>query len=293
VWVEHLSGRDHLLAALRGPNQLFGRPGVIAGSGYISSPALSWSEGGDLLVAYQRSISRRGRSTQRRVEARVRRAGHNWGRPQQLGSSSGFSQITAATAPSRRMLVAWGTQDLGEEANTPWIVRAAQRPAGAGAFRPAQELERSEGIERPAGRVAAALAPDGTATVAWSGIAGRFGSSFPARVATAGSSLRFGAPQTLSSSAAVGDVTSDDQGQTLVVWATLEQAGDSQSSAQVFASVRAAGAPAFATPEQVSPIEGATLPRAAFDPRTHRPAAVWISRTSNTTQVLRFATRGG
>lgn len=298
VWVEHLSGRDHLVVALRRPNRPFGRPAVIIGSGAISSPALTWSAGGDLLVAYQRSISRRG-VTERRVEARVRRAGHGWGRPQRLGASSGFSQISVAAAPNGRMLVAWGTQDLGEEANRPWIVRAAQRPAGPRTFGATQDLELGEdrharAFERPAGRVAAALAPDGTATVAWSGIAGaRFPSTFPARVATAGPSRRFTSPQTLSPNAAVGDVTSDDRGRTLVVWATLPQAGNSQTTGQVSASFRAAGAPTFAAPEQVSPEEAAHLPRAAFDPKTNRPAVVWISRASDAPQQLRVAARSG
>lgn len=294
VWVEHLPGRDHLVAALRRPNRPFGRPAVIVGSGFISSPAVTWSAGSDLLVAYQRSISRRGRPTERRVEARVRRAGHSWGRPQRLGASSGFSQISVAAAANGRMLVAWGTQDLGEEANTPWIVRAAQRPAGPRSFRPAQDLERSEGIERPVGRVAAALAPNGAATVAWSSIADAGSrSGFPARVATAVSSLRFRPAQTLSPNAAVGDVTSDDRGRTLVVWTMQPHAVGSEPARQVFASLRAAGAAAFAAPEPVSPIEHADLPRAAFDPTTRRPAVVWINRTTDTRQQLRFAARTG
>jgi len=194
------------------------------------------------------------------------------------------------------MLVAWGTQDLGEEANTPWIVRAAQRPAGPRTFGATQDLERGDGrqarvFERPAGRVAATLAPDGTATVAWSGITGARFPSFPARVATAGSSLRFASPQTLSPNAAVGDVTSDEQGRTLVVWVTLPEAGNNQTTSQVFASLRAAGAATFATPEQLSPDERADLPRAAFDSKTNRPTVVWITRTGHVPQQLRVATR--
>ena len=194
------------------------------------------------------------------------------------------------------MLVAWGTQDLGEEPNTPWIVRAAQRPAGPRTFRATQDLERTDAraVSRPAGRVAATLAPDGTATVAWSGITGaRLPSNFPARVATAGASLRFASPQTLSPNAAVGDVTSDDQGRTLVVWATLPEAGhyDYQTTSQVFASLRAAGAATFATPEQLSPDERADLPRAAFDPKTNRPTVVWVTRTGHVPQQLRVAAR--
>jgi hypothetical protein len=296
VWVEHLSGRDHLVAALRRSNQPFSRPAVIIGSGFMSSPAVTWSAGSDLLFAYQR-IARRGRPTERRVEARVRRAGHSWGRPQRLGASGTFSQISVAAAPNGRMLVAWATQDLGEEANTPWIVRAAQRPAGPRMFGATQDLDRGDGrqtrvFDRPAGRVAATLAPDGTATVAWSSITGGgFPSNFPARVATAGSSLRFASPQTLSPNAAVGDVTTDDQGRTLVVWATLPETGNNQITSQIFASLRAAGAATFATPEQLSPDERADLPRAAFDPKTNRPTVVWITRAGHVPQQLRVAAR--
>ncbi|HEV7806897.1 MAG TPA: hypothetical protein VGO80_13830, partial [Solirubrobacteraceae bacterium] len=290
AWVEHLRGRDHLVVALRRPGQPFGRPSVIVGSGLVSSPAIAWSALGDLLVAYQRSPS----VASRRVEARVRRAGHGWGRPLRLGASSGFSVISAAASARGRMVVAWGTQDGGEEAGTPWIVRAAMRPAGASGFRAAQVLEVSEGRdERPAGPVAAAMSPDGTATVAWSGIDGaRFPHTFPVRVATAGSSLRFGAAQTLAPNAAIGGVAVDRRGTAIVVWATLSIPGVNQITQQVFASLRAPGAAAFAASEAVSAAERAELPRAAFDPVTGRPAVVWVSRLDGVAQRLRFAARG-
>jgi hypothetical protein len=295
TWVEHLSGRDHLVVAVRRPGAPFGRPSVIAGSGFISSPSLAWSARGDLVVAYQRSISAPG-PTRRQVEARVRRAGHNWGSAQRLGASSGFSEITAGAAADGRMLVAWGTQDGGEEAGTPWIVRAAMRPAGSSSrFRAAQELEASEGRdERPAGPVVAAIAPDGTATVAWSSIANaQRPHTFPVRAATAGSSLRFGAAQTLAANAAVGDVAIDAHGAAIVVWATLSIPGVNQITSQVFASMRAAGTAAFAAPEAVGPAERAELPRVAFDPVSGRPAVVWVSRVDGVAQRLRFAARTG
>jgi hypothetical protein len=291
AWVEHLPGRDHLVVALRRPGQPFGRPSVIAGSGSISSASVAYGAGGDLLVAYQRSISGPGRAD-RRVEARVRRVGHGWGAAQRLGASSGFSEISTAAAPNGRMVVAWGTQDLGEEANTPWIVRAAQRRPGAHGFDAAQDLEKSAGISRPAGRVAAAMEPDGTATVAWSGIAGTtFPHTYPARVATAAPSAPFAAAQTLSPDAAVEDAAMSDQATALVVWATLPEPGNEQTTDQVFASLRLAAEPAFAAPEAVGPAERATLARAAFDPATGRPAVVWVSRAGGVAQRLRFAAR--
>jgi len=293
VWVEHLSGRDHLLVAQRRPGQAFGRPAVIAGSGLITAPSVAWSPRGDLLVAYQRATSGPRPGTDRRVEARVRRSGHSWGGPQRLGLSSGFSVISTAAAADGRMVVAWGTQDLGQEANTRWNVRAALRPAGSRGFGYAELLESSEGDdERPAGRVVAAMAPDGTATVAWSSIAGaRSPHTFPARVATAGPAQGFGPMQTLAPNAAVGDVAMDARSATVVVWATLAIPGVSQVTQQVFASLRGAGAAAFAAPEAVGPAERAELPRAAFEPLSGRPAVVWISRMPGVTERLRYSGR--
>jgi hypothetical protein len=296
VWVEHLRGRDHLVAAVRRAGGSFGRPAVMGGSGYFTAPAVAISHRGDLLVAYQRSIPRRGHTPDRRVEARVRRAGHSWGSPQRLGASSGFSDISAAAAPDGGMVVAWGTQDLGEEANTPWIVRAAVRAGGARprAFHSAQQLESGEGIARPAGRVVAAIEPDATATVAWTGITGTtFPHGYPARAAATGSSWRFGAATTLAPSAAVEDAATSSAGATVVVWATLPEPGNSQTTQQVFASLRPPGAGAFAPAEAVSAPERATQPRVGFDPATQRLAVVWISRVAGAPQTLRFAARTG
>jgi hypothetical protein len=246
-------------------------------------------------VGYQRSIRPAGGGpVERRVEARVRRAGHSWGAPQRLGESSGFSEIAATAAADGRMVVAWGTQDIGEEANSPWIVRAAVRDGGPHVFHSARRLESSEGIARPAGRVATAIASDGAVTVAWSGIVGaRFPHAYPAWVATARPGAFSFASQTLAPNAAVEDVTTDATGATLVVWATLAQIGDNQTTDALFASLRPGAAPAFSPPEEVAPAERASLPRAAFDPVTGRPAVVWVSRAPGTTQRLRFSARTG
>ena len=295
AWVEHLRGRDHLVAAERRAGGAFGRPAVIGGTGTFSAVSVAVSPQGDVLVAYQRSARSPRGAIVRSVEARVRRAGHNWGAPQRLGPSSGFSAIATAAAPGGRMVVAWGTQDGGEEAGTPWIVRAAVRARGPQAFHSATLLERSQGIGRPAGEVAAVTAPDGTATVAWSGVAGAsIPHIYPARVATATpGAARFGTPQTLSPSAAVGDVAVDERGAVLVVAATLPIPGDNQTTEQVFASMRHAGAAAFGIPELISAPERARLPRAAFAPVTDQPAVVWVSAAPGATQRLRYAVRTG
>jgi hypothetical protein len=294
AWVEHIHGRDHLLVARRSPGRPFSRASVIAGTGALSSPSVAVSARGDVLVAYQRSISRQGHTADRRVEARVRRAGHSWGSAQRLGPSQGFSEIATASSATGRMVVAWGTQDGGEEANKPWDVLAAERPAGPHSFHSAQFLERTEGVARPAGTVVAAMDPAGTATVGWSGIAGaRFPFTFPARAATAGSSLRFGPADTLAPSAAVTSAAADSTGAAAVAFATLPEPGNNQQSDRVFAAIRPSSTSSFATAEPVSPVEAASDPRVAFDPKTHEPAVVWITRRPGQTQMLRFSQRSG
>ncbi len=288
VWIEHLTGRDHLVVAIRRPNKAaFGSPTVIAGTGAMSAVSASYSAGGDLLVAYQ-SVSKRDF-----VKARVQRVGHSWGTVQQLGPASGLTQISTASTPSGRMVVAWGTQDSGEGAHSRRIVRVARRDPGPHNFAAAQLLDAGDGIDRPAGRVAAAIEPDGTATVAWSAVTGRsFPYTHPARVVTAAPSQPFGPAQTLAADAAVSDVAMSDQGTALVAWATLPDAGDNQTTDQVFASVRSPGSATFAAPEEVGPPERATLVRATFNASTGRPSVVWISRVAGVTQTLRFSTRG-
>ena len=74
AWVEHLGGRDHLVAAVRRAGSVFGRPAVIGGTGTFSAVSVAVSPQGDLLVAYQRSSRSSARGPiVRRVEARVRR----------------------------------------------------------------------------------------------------------------------------------------------------------------------------------------------------------------------------
>jgi hypothetical protein len=110
-------------------------------------------------------------------------------------------------------------------------------------------------------------------------------------VAAADSTLRFGAPQELWPSAAAGDVAVGPDGTTLVVWATLPEPGNNQTSDQVFASLRAQARTPLRPLRRSAP-PGAHGRRAAFDPVTGRPAIVWIDQSSHgRTQDLRFARR--
>ena len=290
AWVEHFGSHDHVVVAVRRRGRAFGRPAVVSRLGFAAAPSVAVGAGGDVLVAYRRTLPRGARAPRRSVQARARRGGR-WGGAQRLGATSDFSVVATAAAANGRLLVGWGSRDL-VAAGAPWIVRAATRAPGARGFGAAQILDAGErGVDGVAGTVAAAIAVDGTATVAWT----HAGSGFPARVATAGPRSRFAAAQTLAAGGAVGDVAIDARGAALVVWATptTPSLAPLRLSGQVFASLRPRGAAAFGAPEAVGPAERADLPRVAFDPATGGAAVVWISRVPGVAQALRFAERIG
>jgi hypothetical protein len=126
VWVEHLSGRDHLVAALRRPNRPFGRPAVIVGSGFLSSPAVTWSAGGDLLVAPALDLAAR------RADRAARRGACPTRRPQ-LGAPAAVGRVERlqpdlgrgrAERPHARRVGHAGPRHRGQHA-----VDRARRPA--------------------------------------------------------------------------------------------------------------------------------------------------------------------
>ena len=110
-------------------------------------------------------------------------------------------------APSGRAVVAWGSQDVGEEANEPYSVYAAVRRAGASRFRAAQVLDAGGPAIRAEGTVALGVAGDGSSVVAWSSPQGsyRAGIQQSVRVATAGPRGRFGAQREQAPSGAGAD----------------------------------------------------------------------------------------
>jgi hypothetical protein len=261
-----------------------GRPtgGTVSGRGV----AVAVGGRGEVVVAYQRE---RGRA--RTIEAR--RLGRRLGRPQTLGPQRGLVDLSAATAPSGRAVVAWGSQDVGEEANEAYRVYAAARSAGSARFGAAQVLDRGGPAIRPNGRVALAVGRDGAAVVAWSSPLGSYsaGPRSAVRVASASPRGRFGAQRELAPSGAVGDVAIGAGGAAIVVWS---QVAGEEEPLDVIAALRPAGASDFGTPEAVSPRERASYPAAAFDPKSGQPVVVWSATPAGSQgQVLRVARRNG
>jgi hypothetical protein len=310
VWLEPRPGRapaglsEVVRVALRRPGHAFGRARTLG-------HAIEYSEGGnlldaaygangDLIVTFQRTRSRLVSEGTLELAARVKRRGHRFGPIQSLGPSRGSSSIATAVAGSGRAVVAWGTQDGGEGVERPWTVRAAVLRSGAARFSKRQLLDPGR-VGRPVAGVSAAIARDGTATVAWSGVAPRR-LPYPVRVATARPAGRFGAPTELAPQGAASGVVTARDGTTTVLWGSLTDA-EAETLDQIFASGRPPGAGNFAPAEAVSPRESVFDSAAlALDPRSGRPAALWIGSPTTPPGQLpgggrpaepRYSVRGG
>jgi hypothetical protein len=256
---------------------------------------------GDLVVTFQRTRSRLVSHRTLELAVRVKRRGHGFGPIQSLGPSLGSSSIATAVAPTGRAVVAWGTQDGGEGVEEPWTVRAAVLRSGARHFSKTQLLDPGR-VARPVGPVSAAIARDGTATVAWSGVAvAQRQVAYPVRVATAPPSGPFGATTQLESNGAAYGVVTARDGTTTVLWGLMTDP-EGEIVDRILASRRPVGVSVFGAPEAVSQGETAVNNVAfALNPRTASPAALWIGAPGSPPGVPldevalkpRYATRGG
>ncbi len=283
------NGRSRLWVALRRAGGSFGRPSVLVGTGSLSQASVAVGERGDLVVAFQRTVD-----GERRVQARVRRAGHSFGALDDLGVSRGRAFPDATMTRTGRAYVAWQTFDVGEEVNEPTRVYAAVKPAGPRRFRTAQLLDAGDATGGVDGTVAVAAAEDGTATVAWNGkVGGGEGTTFPVRVATTDARAVFGAGRALAGGAGqLRDVAVAADGTAAVAWSAT--ASGSFEGAALTAAVRPAGAPRFGAPETIS-AEPAGVTEAAvlaFPVGGAQPVAAWLVRDGARRATVRVARRG-
>jgi hypothetical protein len=237
----------------------------------------------------------------RSIDAFVRRPGRSFSSAVRVGPESGFGDLAAAFTPAGGAVLAWGTQDGGEEANQPWVVRAATISPALRRWTTPQVLDPGQIAERPVGTVAAAGLPDGSLAVAWSSVTGGPASLLhPVRVAIASRSGRFGAPSTPASDGAVGSLAAAGDGRLLVTWSTVPQYAmpGGAPPTQAMAAVRAPGGAGFGTPEPLADADVASPPVATFL-RDGRAVAVWAARPAGQdpsrgvgrTSVLRVAVR--
>lgn len=208
------------------------------------------------------------------VRARSRAPRGGFGRVMRAGRGNGSASVAVSVSNGGQAIVAWGSQDGGEQADEPWIVRTSRLSHRSRRFSATQTLDTGSAIGRPAGRIALAFSPGGKATVAWSAVGPN--QTFPVMVAAAGRGGRFAAPQLLAASGAVGGVAVRADGAAVVAWS--RHVGE-QQPVGVLASVRGPGATAFGAPEEVSGSERAFLPPiVAIDPLTGRPSMAWGAR---------------
>jgi hypothetical protein len=218
-----------------------------------------------------------------------------------VGRQSGFGQLTRGVAPSGRAVLAWGTQDGGEEANQPWVVRAVTASAALRRWTRPQTLDPGQAADRPVGRLAAAALPDGTFGLAWSAVTASAGHLVhPVRVALGSRDGRFAAASTIAPSGAVGSVAGASDGRLLVTWSTTpDYANPSPVPAtQAMSALRAEGAGPFGAPEPLAAPDVASPPLATFLP-DGRAIAIWAARPDGhdpslgvgPTSVLRLAER--
>jgi hypothetical protein len=298
-------GSFRIRAAWRRARAAFGRPVtllVTQALGYEHNGAVTAAIGRDGRAVVVFADARENPGHDRRVVlAWTRTARHGFGRTLVVGPHAGFARVAAVVTERGRVIVAWGTQDGGEEANRPWIVRAATLAPGSRRFSVPQTLDPGRGVSPPVGGIVLAAAPHGRATVAWSGVRRTSGAdlAFPVTSATSDGAGRFGRATELAPSGAVGGVAVRADGAAIVTWAQGMIAGGSVLSNQAFAAVRPADAGAFGAPEAVADPDIAGPPTVAFDPLTGRPTVAWAARPNGVdpsmgvgrTAVLRFATR--
>jgi hypothetical protein len=295
AWVEDRGGAhgDRLWVAVRRPGGSFGGASVLVGSGAMEQVDVAVGARGDMQVAFtRRAIVGRGLPVTpsdgraRRVQARFRRAGRSFDRIRTLGENRGFVNFAGAVSDRGRAYLAWGTQDIGEEADEPWRVFAAVKPAGSSRYRSAQTLDPGNGIERPTGPVAIALGPAQSATVAWSGVVVEsqptFALRFPVRTATMTSSGSFAALQEIpGANGPVAGVVAAADGTTTVAWSDVGPQGPvgRASRGGMRAAVRLPGTTGFGATEVVTepPLAANAEPAAlGLDPADSRPVVAFV-----------------
>jgi hypothetical protein len=236
--------------------------------------------GGRALVAYGDAHETRHGTKTNMYAWTAARAGARFGTRLTAGPHDGVVETGAVVDARGRSTIVWGSQDGGEEANEPWVVRAASLVPGGKRFGAVQTLD-SGGVNRPMGTIAVAADGAGRVLAAWSGVRRdpgvQGGFTFPVQTATLDPATgRFGAVQQLAPDGAVGGAAVRGQdGAAIVTWAHVVQY---QLTDQALAAVRPAGATAFGTPEALAEPDDAQPPAVAFDPASGAPVAAWSAR---------------
>jgi hypothetical protein len=176
--------------------------------------------------------------------------------PVKFGTKQPGVAFTAAMSTTGRAFVAWGDQSSGEDADSPWVVRATSIAPGATAIGPIQRLDGGAAKSYPSSYPILAADPRGGAVLAWSGVDGggqRGSAEDPIYVSTATAAGTYGVRQRLAPSGKLTGLAVSPAGDAIVTWAPFAEDGSSERQAKLgyFASVRAAGESLFRPAERV------------------------------------------
>jgi hypothetical protein len=298
-------GTYRIRAAWRPAGRAFGTPVTLYRTdapGYARNGAVTAAIGreGRAVIAFA-DLQIRKRRDLKRVLVWSRTPRRGFAGPQAIGTHSDAADFALAVTDRGRIFVGWGTQDGGEEANTPWILRVASRRPGAARFGAARVLDRgaSSRLRPPDGAVRLVADPEGHATLAWTAV--RPGATYPVLVATSDAGGHFGAMQQVAPAGVLGGLAMRQDGTAILTYARIASTspfGD-MGTDQVFAVLRPRLSALFGAPEAIAGPDHALAPVVAFDQRSGRPTAAWPARPRGadpstgitTTAVLRVATR--
>jgi hypothetical protein len=282
AWFEDRgTSNDRVWVSLRAPGGSFGRPALVE-QGRIRSVSVAVGQSDDVLVAWDaRGV----------IRARYRAPrGRKFHAEETIRSEDAFSaRIQTAVARNGRAYVAWTAQFRSEGGDSgPVFQQAAVKPAGSPRFRPAQLLERIDGVLVDQGALRIGLADTG-ATTAWTSWDG---THWNVRQSTTGQDATFGQAQTLSPAgedAVLSALAVQFDGAAVALW----DSGSETPRSAVRASFRPALG-AFGAQEAVSREGDARFAVAAFDPQTRAPEAFWAQRSnpSSSDWTLLVAGRG-
>ena len=259
--------------ALRKSRGRFGRPSTIFGRGRADVISTAIGERGDIVVA----IAQNGR-----LRARVKRPGRAWGPVRTIAVATGPTQwqIRTAVGVTGRVEVVWRRHQFNRAGHPGRRSLEATYMAGNGRRFTQRQVIEPDGATAPSALVeipngfAVAYAKDAPGGTIPGGVAiprvkmatPRFGKAFDA--ATAGDGLR--------------DVrlAFDGRAGLFASWILPTPGGDGAGAG--WGALLEPGAPFFAPPERVTPIENVSEMAVGFDTRTEHAVAAWAARPEGT-----------
>lgn len=243
------SHRD-VLAVFRTRGRPFGRPvrlGAFGSTSIAGGPiaAAAMDARGDALVAW----TERGRPGRQAIRVRMRRADGRLLRTRTAGTALPRPTLALTMTPGGAGTVAWWSQSHGT--GRPFVARSRVMDT-RGTLHGLDELGRGAGVPVGGARLRAVVGPDGSTTIAWTGIATAHRIVRVVRLhRDVAQSFAFSRPGI---DAQLADLAADAAGDVLAIFTTHAPSAPTTASAAILR----AGAAAFDAPQVVLAGSGAT-----------------------------------